>query len=42
MEELHTGEAIGGWSILILTGEDDFLFLIMIGEEKAQVLMNIR
>ena len=36
-----TGEAIGGWLILILTEEKYFLFLIMIGEEITQVLMNI-
>ena len=42
MEGWLNEEAMGGWPILILTGEDDFLFLIMIGEEKAQVLMNIR
>ena len=30
-----------GWPILILTGEEYFLFLIMIGEDITQVLMNI-
>jgi len=36
-----TGEVTGGWPILILIGEEDFLFLTMIGEEIIQVLMNI-
>jgi len=42
MEGWLTAELISGWPILILTGEEDFLFLIMIGEEITQVLMNIR
>jgi len=41
MERWLTGEALGGWQILILIGEEDFLFLIIIGEEITQVLMNI-
>jgi len=41
MEGCLTDEAQGDWPILIITGEDDFLFLIMIGEESIQVLMNI-
>ena len=28
-------------AILVLIGEEDFLFLIMIGEEETKVLMNI-
>ena len=41
MERWLTRKAISRWSILILIGEEDFLFLIMIGEDKTQVLMNI-
>ena len=36
-----TGEDLNDWPILILTEEENFLFLIMIGEENTQVLMNI-
>jgi len=31
MERWLTGEALGGWPILFLAGEENFLFLIMIG-----------
>jgi len=33
MKRWLTGEPLGGWPIPILTGEENFLFLIMIGEE---------
>ena len=41
MEGSPTGEGIGGWPIIILIMEEVFFFLIMIGEEITQVLMNI-
>ena len=34
-------EVIGGLSIVILTEEEGFLFLIMMGEEITQVLIDI-
>jgi len=34
-------EVIGGLSILILIEEEGFLFLIMMGEEITQVLIDI-
>jgi len=36
MEGWPTGKAIGGWPILILTGEEDFLFLVTIGERRLK------
>jgi len=31
-----TGKVIGKWPLLILIGDEDFLFLIMIGEKIAR------
>jgi len=33
MERWLIGDALGGWPIRILTGEEDFLFLVIIGEK---------
>jgi len=36
-----TAKTIGEWQILILIGEENFLFLIMIGEKITHYLLNI-